>query len=102
MSTSRIVDRFDEYLAISRRGYPIYGPPKLRLFDATKHAYKPVYLRLQILRGRSQDQSGQSEGGPEPGPEPDPGPVSRTSIQDPDPSTSDLSNIPLNPSQTAV
>ena len=67
------------------------GRLKLRLFDATRSPLKPVYLRLEILEGRSQDQSGQSQGqiqgpdpgslGPDPGPdpgslEPDPGPVS--------------------------
>ena len=54
---SGIVDRFGIFLATSRRGYPIPGRRKLRLFDATKHASKPVYLRLGF-RGRSRDQLG--------------------------------------------
>ena len=43
---------------MTRRAYPILGRLNLRLFDATKVALKPVYLRYKILRGRSQDQSG--------------------------------------------
>ena len=48
---------------MTRRAYPILGRRKLRLFDATEHASKPVYLKKEILRGRSWDQSGRSEGG---------------------------------------
>ena len=62
---------------MTRRGYPILGPRKLRLFDATKLASKPGYLRLEILRGQSQDQleaSPRSRPGPEPGPDPGPEP----------------------------
>ena len=58
MSEPGIVDRFDTFLAISRRAYPIMGRVKLRLIDARQSPYKPVYLRYEILRGRSWDQSG--------------------------------------------
>ena len=61
---SGIVDRFDAFLAISRRGYPIMGRPNLRLFDATGRPLKPVYLKYEILEvgleaseDQSQDQS---------------------------------------------
>ena len=60
------------------------GRPKLRLSDAIERPLKPVYLRLGILRGRSQDQSGLQDPGPDPGPDPgfqDPDP----GFQDPDP-----------------
>ena len=42
---------------MTRRAYPILGRPKVRLIDATGKALKPVYLRLEILKRRSQDQS---------------------------------------------
>ena len=74
-------------MAISRRGYPILGHHKLRYSDASITASKPVYLRLEILRWRSQDQYGEDpETGPETGPEADPG----SSILRLDPSISDL------------
>ena len=46
------------------------GRPKLRLSDATGTPLKPVYLRYEILRGRSQDQSEGLDPGPDPGPDP--------------------------------
>ena len=43
---------------MTRRRYPILGRPELKLSDASKRPSKPVYLELEILGGRSWDQSG--------------------------------------------
>ena len=75
------------------------GPSNLRIFDATKDASKPVYLRLKILRGRSQDQSGRSQDQSEDQSE-DPS-EDQSEDQSEDPSEN-LSIFKIKPSQTAV
>ena len=42
---------------MTRRRYPILGPSNVRLTDANIRPLKPVYLRFEILRGRSWSQS---------------------------------------------
>ena len=57
------------------------GRLKLRFLEVNIRPFKPVYLRVRILRGRSEDQSRASgreavrlDPGPDPGPDPRPDP----------------------------